>query len=319
MAVYTKLSENDIKIILSKYDLGELTKFSEISKGVENTNYFIFTENNKYVLTIFEKRVNKADLPYYLGLMDHLHHKQFPVPEILKNNDHSLTFSYKSKTGIIISFLDGQLAEGNIDQIKIIELGEKLAKMHLLTEDFELRKDNNFNRQEIKKLYDLLRIKRFVPEEAKNLIEPKLEQLLKKDFSKIAKGTIHADLFPDNVFFKNNHINGVIDFYFSCFDYLIIDLAICINAWCFDDNNKLNIVYAKHLLNHYTNFRKLSQIEIEALNDFCLMASLRFYLTRLYDFHHTKNSSNVEIKDPKFYLEKFTFFSKKINSNYLFS
>ena len=310
MAVYTKLDTENFKIILSQYDIGDLIKFSAISEGVENTNYFLETTKGKFILTIFEKRVNKKDLPFYLNLMNYLEEKQFSCPKIFKTKNNALIFNHKTKAGVITSFLEGSIVEGSINKMHCMKLGEMLSHMHLLTDNFPYKRGNDFNLEGIKKLYQQLKFKKIIAPENQGLFDTELYRLSHLDYSRLPIGIVHADLFPDNIFFSNNSITGVIDFYFACNDYLIFDLAVCINAWCFDQEVEFHEDFASSIINSYNNFRKISLKEVSMLKDFCMLTAIRFYFTRLYDefFHNSKDL--VQVKDPKEYLERILFFRK---------
>jgi len=310
MAVFTRLDQEDFKAILHNYDIGDFVSSKEISEGVENTNYFLETSNGKYVLTIFEKRVNKRDLPFFLGLMDFLSEHKFPSPEIHRC-DESLTFNYKAKTGIITSFLSGTIAEKtDITELTIQKIGEKLANIHNLTKNFEKTRDNEYTLMGITKLFQNLKIKRAIPEEQENLVKERIQLLQSRDFSEMKKGIIHADFFPDNVFLQNDSVTGVIDFYFACHDYLAYDIATAINAWCFDSNNVFQQGYADQLLAGYQKIRRLSTRERYYLKDFCSLTAVRFYLTRLHDKTFQDKGALVTIKDPDEYYKRIEFFNQ---------
>lgn len=311
MAVYTKLDTENFNIILSQYDIGELINFAAISEGVENTNYSLETSKGRFVLTIFEKRVQKQDLPFYLNLINYLEKKQFPCPQIYRTKNNSLTFSHKTKLGIVISFLDGSTAEHKIAKIHCIKVGEMLAHMHLLAGEFGEKRKNDFSLNGLKIFYQKLKLKKIIKPDIQSIFDTELSRLSNLDYSGLPKGIIHADFFPDNVFFNKEEITGVIDFYFSCNDYLIFDIAVCINAWCFDEQFEFKEDFALALLQNYNNVREISEKEISMLKDFCILTAIRFYFTRIHDqfFHDNKNL--VEAKDPAEYLKKITFFNQE--------
>ena len=310
LAVYTKLDTENFKIILSQYDIGELVEFAAITAGVENTNYSLKTTTGKFILTVFEKRVNKKDLPFYLNLVNYLEEKQFPCPKIYQTKNGALLFNHQAKTGVIVSFLEGHTVESEISEIHCAKLGKILAHMHLLTDDFSYNRQNDFNLDGIKKFYQQLRLKNIIKPEHYALFDSQLCRLSDIDYSRLPKGIIHADLFPDNVFFTNNLITGVLDFYFACNDYFICDLAICINAWCFDNKGEYQSTLASSIIHHYNKFRKISLKEISLLKDFCILMAIRFYFTRLYDSFFYNGKDLVEVKDPEEYFHKIYFFKE---------
>jgi len=310
MAVFTRLEHEDIKAILLNYKIGDLVSFKEISEGVENTNYLIETTNGKHILTIFEKRVSKKDLPFFLGLMDYLSTNNFPSPKIHRNDSGNLTFNFKAKTGVIISFLEGIIVEKTeLNDEIILKAGAKLADMHNITQSFSARRENEYTLKGITKLFQGLKLKRAIPAEHEALVKEKINYLQTRDFSELPKGVIHADFFPDNVFAQNNQITGVIDFYFACYDYLNYDIATTINAWCFDKEHNFKEETANNLLSGYESIRKLSAREKYYLKDFCLLTSIRFYLTRTFDKTYQNKNANVTIKNPNDYYKRLEFFS----------
>ena len=316
MAVHTKLNTDNFKIILSQYNIGDLVNFTPISEGIENTNYFIETTQDKFVLTIFEKRVNKKDLPFYLNLMCFLAENSIPCPKISPNKNNSLTFQHNGKIGTIISFLKGKMTL-DINEKQCASLGNMLAKLHLSGQKFVQKKTNDFSINSINQFQQQLKLKKIINSEPSQICTTELQRISAIDHSALSQGIIHGDLFPDNVFFDpENNITGIIDFYFSCYDYLIYDLAVCINAWCFDGNIKYNHNKAVTLIKNYYRINNMSSAEFNLLNDYCILTAIRFYFTRLYDeFFHNKESI-VEKKDPNEYLEKIKFFTKNRVFNY---
>jgi len=325
MAVFTPLSKEQIENFLLSYSVGKLISFQGILQGVDNTNYKIQTTTGQYILTVFESRINPNDLPYYLGFMEHLSQNEIicpspipPLPELRSNskaiqkmdsskitkgnsgNDKRLIFTLKNKPAALFLFLDGQgCAQQDITPALCHELGVLLAKMHILGQSFPLSRKNSmlFNAWE-----NLLH-------KIGHVANPYMETLcqLKNLWpSNLPNGSVHLDLFPDNVFIKNDHICGVIDFYFSATDFLAYDLAIVMNAWCFDDF-EFNHQKWDALLAGYESIRPLTQQEKDNYQILCQGASLRFLSSRLHDylFHDPKNL--VTPKQPDEYIQKLEF------------
>ncbi|MBL6785609.1 MAG: homoserine kinase [Rickettsiales bacterium] len=314
MAVITKLSHGDIETILKQYPIKDFKEAIPVMAGVENTNYILKTNSEKYVLTLFEKRVSKQDLPFFIRLMEHLANKDFPVPHVIENQNNSRLFSFNAKTGIIISFLSGESIMQNHTIDHMNKFGSLVANIHQNCSDFEGKRDNLYNLKGCKKLFQELITRRALDPEAYSLID----EILNTDLHEFAqnqedlpKGIIHADLFPDNIFFANDNISGLIDFYFACYDHLAYDLAIAINAWCFENEIRFNKEKALAIINSYNKVRPLSKLERKHFRDLCLLAATRFYLTRLYDyFHGATNDSHINLKNPDEFLHRVNFFKK---------
>lgn len=307
MAVYTNVSREQIEILLESYNIGKLTKYVEIEQGVENSNFFLYTETGKYILTIYEKRVKAEDIPFYLNFMEHLNVKHFPAPLPIKNkNDRSLNI-IADKPCAVISFLQGKF-QSDIRNNHLEDLGENLANMHLASLDFPMKLGNNFSLESWYDLFDKVKDK---ADDFKlgiaDYIQANLNYLSDKWPYDIPVGVIHGDLFPDNVFFENDKLVGVIDYYFACNDILIYDLAICLNAWCFESHNEFNVTKAKRFLKSYNQSRKITQKELNALPIVASGSALRFLLTRLYDWLNHDEKAIVKPKDPLEYLEKLRF------------
>ena len=311
MAVFTKLSKDDIKTILLNYNIGNLTDYQAIEKGVENSNFFLNTDQGKFVLTIFEKKLYKPDLPFFLQLIEHLNKNNFPAPKIFRNNKDHLDFNFKAKTGIIISFLTGSLAEETeINPIIMFNLGKMLAKFHQITQSFSKKRENQYGVFQLIKLKQKLKLKKAISEQELGLIEYFFTRISQLDLSNIRKSIIHADLFPDNVFITNNEISGLIDFYFACEDYLMLDIAIIINSWCFDKNQNINLNFLNNFIKGYQTITILDKNEKENLHNFCIIAALRFYLSRVADKLEYKKDDLVTAKDPNEYFKILEFYNK---------
>ena len=307
MAVHSILNKSDIKHILEKYNIGNLIKFQGIKEGIENTNYLIITDVNKYILTIFEKRVKKNDLPFYFQLMQSTYEKNINCPTVLYRTDQNTTFDIHNKKAAIFSFINGKCLK-TWKEINCFDVGKILAKFHTGNYQYLKKKKNNFSIECWENLYNrcLKKINLILPN-SQNIILKEINYLKKKwKIASLPKGLIHADLFPDNVLFDKGKISGIIDFYFSCYDFLIYDLAILLNAWAFK-NNELDKQKFLSILKGYETHRKLTNQEKKMLNIFLRGASVRFLMTRIFDKLNVKKESNVIIKDPKEYFLKLKF------------
>ena len=307
MAVYTKIDQSEIISITKKFKLNKIIKFQGIKKGIENTNYLLKTKKNKYILTIFEKRVKKKDLPFFMKLMDKLNSYNISCPKPLKNQNGKYLTLIKKKTACIVTFVNGQ-DKKTLNIQNCYKIGKNIAKLHRTSKKIKLFRKNSMS---INSLGPLLKSIKF---KSKN-ISPNLQSVLtqslnkiKKDWpKKLPKGIIHGDLFIDNIFFKKNKFAGFIDFYFSCTDYFMYELAICVNALCFDKkNNKfiINNKKIKSLIKGYESVKKISLKEKNSLNILCRGAALRYLLTRVYDYFNTPKNALIKIKDPKEYFQK---------------
>ena len=313
MAIYTKISRNDIISIEQKFNLGKIISFKGIKKGIENTNYLIRTKNNKYILTIFEKRVQKKDLPFFMSLMDKLNNHKINCPKPQKSKKGNYLVNIKNKPASIVSFVEGK--EKNKLKIKdCYEIGKNIAKLHIASKRIKLYRKNSMSLSSWPKLLNKIgnKCKKIVIN-LNNLMKTSLTDIKKRWPRKLSSGIIHGDLFIDNIFFKNNKFYGYIDFYFSSNDFLIYEIAICINALCFDKKNKkfiFNKIKSKNLLKGYSSVRKLSKDEKKSLNVLCRGAALRYLLTRTYDYLNTPKSAIIKIKNPREYIQKLKIHNK---------
>ena len=307
MAVYTKLIKKDISSLINNYQINKIEKFQGIKKGIENTNYLLKTKQNKFILTIFEKRVKKKDLPFFMNLMEKLNHKKIICPKPLRTKKGTHITNIKTKSACIVTFLEGK-DKTILNNKNCFDVGKNIAKFHKVTTKLKLYRQNSMS---IHRLNDLLKTIKF----KSNQITPNLKNTLNlclKDIKNqwpknLPQGIIHGDLFIDNIFFNKNKFSGFIDFYFSSNDYLIYEIAICINALCFDKKKKkfvMNSSKIKNLINGYESIRTLSKKEKDALNVMCRGAALRYLLTRIYDYFNTPKTALIRIKDPMEYLQK---------------
>ena len=310
MAVYTKLFENDLNKFLSKYNLGKLLNYSGIKEGIENTNYFIKTNKGKFILTVFEKRVEEKDLPFFMGLMRNLFDSNFPSPEPIINKNGNYITEVLNKKAAIVSFLEG-VAKKKLDSANCHQVGIHAAKFHMITKNLTGKRENKLSFNSWKRIYKNVQqdCSKIHPNLAK-IIEKNLEQIEINWPKKIPSGIIHADLFPDNIFFKNNKLTGIIDFYFSCYDFYAFEIAICLNALCFEGKNEnlsFNVTKAKKLIDGYSSIRKLTENEKKSLKILCQGAAMRFLLTRVFDYLNLTEGALVKIKDPIEYLKRLEF------------
>jgi len=318
LAVYTKLNEIDILSIISDYPLGSLIQFKGIEEGIENTNYFIKTKKGKFILTIFENRVDTKEIPFFIDLMNFLNKKNFISPKPLENKKGKILNNFKTKKYIIVNFLEGK-SRINIKPYDCYLIGNLISDLQYKSRDCNLNRKNSLSLEDCNKIFKAC--KNSIPEMEVNnlskglykLIESSLSDCIEKWPTHLPKGIIHGDLFPDNVFFLNNRVSGVIDFYFSCVDIKIYEIAIVINAWCFDKNNTLNIERVKNLIKGFRLNNKLTKDELRNLHILSKGASLRFLITRLFDWYNTPQDSYVKRKNPQEYIDKLLYF----NSNTL--
>ena len=306
MAVYTKISKKEILYINKKFEIDKIISFKGIKQGIENTNYLLKSKNNKFILTIFEKRVAKKEIPFFMKLMDQLNNSKINCPKPLKNKNEGYLIKIKNKTACIVSFLKGK--DKKILNLKNCrDVGKMIAHMHLSTSRFKLYRKNSMG---IKNLNSLLNSIKFKSKKFTNLekfLKINFKDIKKKWPKKLPYGIIHGDLFIDNIFFKKNKLSGIIDFYFSANDYFMYEIAICINALCFDKINskfRINKQKIKNLIKGYESIKKISTSEKNSLNVLCRGAAMRYFLTRLYDYTNTPKTALIKIKDPREYYQK---------------
>ena len=310
MAVYTKVTEKELQKFIANYKIGNLLSFHGIKEGVENTNYLLKTETGPYILTVYEKRVRKKDIPFFLSFMKHLFVKKINCPLPIRRRDGKNLGIIKKKSAAIITFLTGKNLS-NISPKNCFTLGKIIAKMHLASRNFKLKRSNDLSINEWASILSVCKRKRGkLKIDFFNELSQEISFLKSSWPKKLPKGIVHTDLFPDNVFFKNNRITGLIDFYFSCYDFLAYDLAVCINAWCFEKNGNFNRKKSQALLKGYNKVRKLRKDELNILPILTRGAALRFLLTRLYDWSRHNKKSLVKPKDPLEFVKKLRFHQK---------
>ena len=316
MAVYTNISLIELNEFLDLYSIGKADDLVGIKSGIENTNYLVKINNQKYILTIFEKRTHQDDLPFFFNLMNHLNDSGIKCPQAIKTKDDEYYKLLKGKPASLTSFVDGKILN-RIEPNHCSELGKSMALLHNASSVLNMSRNNQMGFENfgvlIKKLEENMAESDDVPIE---LIKNEYHFLNQNISFNLPSGIIHADLFPDNVFFINNSLSGIIDFYFSCNDYYAYEIAICINAWCFEEkSNEFNISKAKKLLSSYNGVRELTISEIDSLPLLCRAAALRFLLTRLIDFYQETSSSLLVKKDPTEYLKKLKFHQSISNAS----
>ena len=308
MAVYTQISIDELNLFLSKYNIDNINEFSGIKGGTSNSNYLLTADNKKFILTIFEERTNQENLPFYFDLMNHLNAHDIKCPEVIKDKQGNFSNSIKQKHAVITSFLTGSSLE-KIKPIHCSNLGLTIAKMHNASEKLNIKRENELGFDKLGIIIEKLKTyKKHIDDEKLKFIEYEFLFLSREISKDLPSGIIHADLFPDNIFFEENNLTGIIDFYFSCNDFYAYEIAICLNAWCFEDsNNEFNPTKAKYLLGSYNQERKFSNEEVEALPLLARASALRYLLTRLLDFYSHEDSDLILKKDPNEYISKLRF------------
>ena len=319
MAVYTDLKKEEIIAFLSLYNVGSLVSFSGITEGIENSNYHLKTTKSDFILTLFEKRTDKEDLPFFINIMMYLNDREFKCPKPIIDNQGNYLQTLLGKPAVIVDFLEGK-SKTKLTVQDNFAVGLTMAKMHIYSKDYHMKRNNSLSISGWDEL--LYKCDTSISKTVLNKIEPRIIEEIKYslDFCKdnwpknLPVGFIHADMFPDNVFFKNNKISGIIDFYFSCTDILVYDLAIAVNAWCFDNNEIFNKTKFKSLINGYQSIRELNKEELFYLPLLSQAAALRFLLTRIYDWANTPKNADVIPKNPREYIQKLRF-HKTISNN----
>ncbi|MCR9138873.1 MAG: homoserine kinase [Alphaproteobacteria bacterium] len=302
MAVYTDISEAELRAFLAPYAIGELLSYKGIAEGVENSNFLLHTSQGSFILTLYEKRVEKADLPFFLGLMEHLAQKGLSCPIPVHPGDGPALGELAGRPAAVISFLEGMWPRRPMPH-HCDALGKAMAHFHLEGRDFSLKRENALSVSAWRPLWDSCAPQADqVQAGLATEIESELTALEGSWPTDLPAGVIHADLFPDNVFFLGEQLSGLIDFYFACNDLFAYDLAICLNAWCFERDGSFNATKAVALLSGYETVRPLESAEMDALPILARGASLRFFLTRLYDWLTVPDGAMVVKKDPLEYL-----------------
>jgi len=307
MAVYTDVSAEDLTRFLLTYDIGELRSYKGIAEGVENSNFLVHTGAGNFILTLYEKRVAEADLPFFLGLMEHLAARGINCPQPVKNKQGGMLGKVAGRPAAIVTFLDG-LWIRRPSAAHCAAVGEAVARLHLAGNDFRLKRQNALSMKNWRPLYDHAKARGdSVRQGLCAEIAKELDALEKSWPRDLPRGVIHADLFPDNVFFLGDKLSGLIDFYFACTDTLAYDVMICLNAWCFESDHSYNVTKGRALLNSYGKVRALSAPERAVLPILARGAAMRFLLTRLVDWLAVPDGALVRPKDPLEYYRKLRF------------
>jgi homoserine kinase type II len=307
MAVYTDVTADDLTDFLSRYQIGELRSYKGIAEGVENSNFLLHTSAGNFILTLYEKRVAANDLPFFLGLMEHLAARGITCPQPVKNRQGGVLGKLAGRPAAIVTFLDGLwIRRPNPGHCAAV--GEALARLHIAGKDFPDKRANALSVESWRALYAQAK-------ERGDSVRPGLCAEIAKELDALDKswprdlpqGVIHADLFPDNVFFLGDKLSGLIDFYFACTDTLAYDVAVCLNAWCFEPDHSYNVTKGRALLRSYATVRALSAAERAALPMLARGAAMRFLLTRLVDWLAVPEGALVKPKDPLEYYRKLRF------------
>ena len=307
MAVYTKINTKDVSHLARKFNLGMVIKFQGIKQGIENTNYLLKTKNKKFILTIFEKRVQIKDLPFFMKLMDELNYQKINCPKPLKDKDGKYLTRIKNKTACIVTFLNGR-DKKKLNVKNCYEIGKNIGKLHEVSKKIKLYRKNSMSINSLEKLLKSIKFKsKTITSNLRSILKINLKEIKKEWPKKLPGVIIHGDLFIDNIFFNKDKLSGVIDFYFAANDIFMYEIAICINALCFDYKNKkfvMNKQKINKLIKGYESVKKISLNEKKSLNILCRGAAMRYLLTRLYDYSNTPSTALIKIKDPNEYYQK---------------
>jgi homoserine kinase type II len=307
MAVYTDVSDEDVRGFVALYDIGQVLSCKGIAEGVENSNFLLTTERGNFILTLYEKRVDREDLPFFIALMEHLARHGVACPTPVRGRDGTALRELCGRPAAIVTFLAGMWPR-RILPFHCAALGRALAALHRAGASFGMTRQNDLSVAGWRACFESCRSRA-------SEVQPGLAEELDTELSwlehawprDLPAGVIHADLFPDNVFFRDGELSGLIDFYFACTDFLAYDLAICLNAWCFEPDGSLNVTKARMLLDGYRQKRPLARLEFEALPLLARGSALRFLLTRLFDWLNQPAGALVRPKDPLEYLRKLRF------------
>lgn len=307
MAVYTDVSTDDLTRFLATYDIGDLLSYKGIAEGVENSNFLVHTSRGNFILTLYEKRVAEADLPFFLALMEHLAARGLNCPQPVKNRQGVALGVLAGRPAAIVTFLEGMWMRRPSAK-NCAAVGEALAKLHIAGSDFGMKRVNALSVANWRPLFEHAGPRG-------DSVHPGLCDEIVKELAvletswprDLPQGVIHADLFPDNVFFLGDKLSGLIDFYFACTDTLAYDVAICLNCWCFEPDASYNVTKGRALLKSYQAVRPLSQAEHDALPVLARGAAMRFLLTRLVDWLSVPEGALVKPKDPLEYFRKLRF------------
>ena len=310
MAVYTEVPDDEMAAFVARYGIGELLSAKGIAVGVENSNYLIRTTQGAFILTLYEKRVNPDDLPFFLGLIQHLASRGVICPQPVSDSRGEMLGQLAGRPAAIVTFLDG-LSVRRPTSAHCQELGRGLAMLHQAGADFAMERVNALSVPGWRPLAEQAGADA-------DKVSPGLARRVAAEIAvheaswpqDLPRGVIHADLFPNNVFFIGDRLSGLIDFYFACNDAFAYDLAICVNAWCFEQDSAFNITKGRAMIENYRRRRPLNAEEIDAFPALARGAAMRFLLTRLVDWLNVPEGAMVKPKDPIEYVKKLRFHQK---------
>jgi homoserine kinase type II len=307
MAVYTDVADDELRAFMTLYDVGEVLSCKGIAEGVENSNFLVTTERGNFILTLYERRVARHDLPFFIALMEHLAQHGVACAVPVRARDGIALRELCGRPAALVTFLPGMWPR-RIQPFHCASVGAALATLHCAGASFGMTRVNDLSVAGWRRLYDACRGR--AGEVQPGLAEELGCEIMTMEAEwprELPTGVIHADLFPDNVFFREREVSGVIDFYFACTDFLAYDLAICLNAWCFEADGSFNITKARLLLDGYRRGRPLTASELVALPLLARGSALRFLLTRLFDWLNQTEGALVRPKDPLEYLRRLRF------------
>jgi homoserine kinase type II len=307
VAVYTEVPDDEMAAFVASYGIGDLLSVKGIAEGVSNSNFLLHTSKAFYILTLYEERVDLADLPFFIGLMEHLAARGLICPQPVKALNGSAVGRLAGRPAAIVTFLDG-LSVRRPNATHCAELGRGLALLHQAGADFPMERANSLSVPDWRPLAERAGA-------GADTVSPGLASRIMAEIEiherswpqDLPRGVIHADLFPNNVFFIKDRLSGLIDFYFACTDAFAYDLAICLNSWCFEADASFNLTKGQALLAGYESVRRLDEAEIAALPALCRGSALRFLLTRLVDWLNVPPGAFVKPLDPLEYDRKLAF------------
>jgi len=309
MAVYTEVSFEDLERLLREYEIGTPLTFKGIAEGVENTNYYLQTDRGAFILTLYEKRVSPGNLPFYLGLMEHLARAGIVCPLPVPTREGALSTTLNRRPCAIVTFLNG-LSVRRPSAAHCAAAGAALARLHQAAHGFALTRANALGPADWKPLAEACNAHADGVEDGLAALMREQLAAITAAWPALVSGVIHADFFPDNVLFMREEVSGIIDFYFACNDMFAYDLAVTLNSWCFEMDGSYNLTKGMALIQGYRGARPLSAEETAAMPVLMRGAALRFLLTRLFDLVHHDPSALVSPKDPKEYSKKLRFHMK---------
>jgi homoserine kinase type II len=314
MAVYTDISDEELQRFLADYDIGTLLAYKGIAEGVENSNFLLHTTDGFFILTLYEKRVAAGDLPFFINLIEHLAARGLTCPQPIRCRAGYALRHLVNRPAAIFTFLDGMwIRRPNVKHCAAV--GDALARLHLAGADFAMTRRNALSLEGWRALHDVAGGRADTLQKGLSDAVARELAFLGREWPRdLPQGIIHADLFPDNVFFLGDHLSGVIDFYFACTDALAYDVAICLNAWCFESDHSYNLTKGRALLKAYMRMRELTEREISLLPVLCRGAAMRFLLTRLVDWLEVPPGALVRPKDPLEYYRKLRFHQSDVSA-----